>query len=133
MTRSEFDDIRAHIAAEESDSDDLLQIARSLLDDLEQARLREATLRASYLGLLTAARASVASEDAGDPNPLTFVRHELDRRGQLPSGEQDALRILADARTAALLIAHLEEPSPVRPRPSARMRRCVGTGRRLSR
>jgi hypothetical protein len=133
MTRSEFDDIRAHIAAEEADSGDLLQIARSLLDDLEQARLREATLRAHYLGLLTAARATVASEAAGDPSPLTFLWHELGRRGQLPSCDEDAMRILSDARMAEELLARLEAPPPSRPRTSARMRRCAGASRRLPR
>ena len=132
MTRSEFDDIRAHIAAEEGDSHDLLQIARSLLDDLEQARLREATLRVQYLGLLTAARATVASEAAGDPSPLTFLWHELSKRGQLPAGGEEAMRILSDARMAEELIAHLEAPPPSRRGPSARMRRCAGAGRRLA-
>jgi hypothetical protein len=133
MTRSEFDDIRAHIAAEEGDSDDLLQIARTLLDDLEQARLREATLRAHYLGLLTAARATLSSDTVGDPDPLTFLRHELGKKGQLPAGDEDAVRILSDARMAETLLALLEDAPPSRPRTSARMRRCAGTGRRLPR
>jgi hypothetical protein len=133
MTRSEFDDIRAHIAADEGDSDDLLLIARTLLDDLEQARLREATLRARYLELLTAARATMASDAVGDPNPLTFLRHALGKRGQLPAADEDVMRILSDARTAAALIAHLTELPPARLRPSTRMRRCVGPTRRLAR
>jgi hypothetical protein len=133
MTRSEFDDIRAHIAAEEGDSDDLLQIARTLLDDLEQARLREATLRAQYLGLLTAARATVASDSVGDPSPLTFLRHELGKRGQLPGDDEEAVRILADARMAETLLAHLVETPPSRLRTSARMRGCAGVSRRLPR
>ncbi|WP_248966182.1 hypothetical protein [Sphaerisporangium perillae] len=133
MTRSEFDDIRAHIAAEEGDSDDLLQIAGTLLDDLEQARLREATLRAHYLGLLTAARATMAADAIGDPDPLTFLRHELDKRGQLPAGDEDVLRILSDVRTAEALLAHLEQRPTNRLRPGARMRRCAGTARRLPR
>lgn len=131
MTRSEFDDIRAHIAADEGDSDGLLLLARTLLDDLEQARLREATLRARYLELLTAARATIASDTVGDANPLTFLRHELGRNGQLPTADEDITRILSDARTAAELLAHLSEP-PVRNRPSARMRRCVRPPRRLA-
>ncbi|MEU9888405.1 hypothetical protein [Sphaerisporangium sp. NPDC051011] len=133
MTRSEFDDIRAHIAAEEGDSDDLLQIARTLLDDLEQARLREATLRARYLGLLTAARATMASDTVGDIDPLTFLRHELDKRGQLPTGDDEVTRILSDARTAEALLADLEQKPQSRPRTSARMRRCAGVARRLPR
>ncbi|MEU8266087.1 hypothetical protein AB0B89_02885 [Sphaerisporangium sp. NPDC049002] len=131
MTRSEFDDIRAHIAAEEGDSDDLLQIARTLLDDLEQARLREATLRTQYLGLLTAGRATVASDAVGDADPLTFLRHELDKRGQLPAGDEEVVRILADARMAEELLAHLEEAPPARLRTGGRMRRCAGVSRRL--
>ncbi|MFC4532398.1 hypothetical protein [Sphaerisporangium dianthi] len=133
MTRSEFDDIRAHIAAEEGGSDDLLQIAGTLLDDLEQARLREATLRAHYLGLLTAARATVAADAIGDPDPLTFLRHELSKKGQLPTGEEEVLRILSDIRAAEALLAQLEQRPASRPRPSARMRRCAGAARRLPR
>ncbi|RCG29572.1 hypothetical protein DQ384_21155 [Sphaerisporangium album] len=133
MTRSEFDDIRAHIAAEEGDCDDLLQIARTLLDDLEQARLREATLRARYMGLLTAARATMASDAVGDIDPLTFLRHELGKRGQLPTGDEEVTRILSDARTAETLLAHLEEKPQSRPRAGARMRRCAGAARRLPR
>ncbi|MFC7647937.1 hypothetical protein ACFQX6_51240 [Streptosporangium lutulentum] len=64
MTRSEFDDIRAHIDAEADHPGDLLRVARSLLNDLEDARMREATLRAYYLRLLTAARATVAAKTA---------------------------------------------------------------------
>ncbi|WP_449061471.1 hypothetical protein [Planomonospora algeriensis] len=109
MTRSEFDDIRAHIAAEADHHDDLLLLARSLLDDLEAARMREATLRSYYLRLLTAARATVAAEAAGHPAPLTFLTAELGERGQLPAGEE-VNRILADARTATALVAALEQP-----------------------
>ncbi|MET8144612.1 hypothetical protein ABZU32_30280 [Sphaerisporangium sp. NPDC005288] len=133
MTRSEFDDIRAHIAAEKGGSDDLLQIAGTLLDDLEQARLREATLRAHYLGLLTAARATVAAEAIGDADPLTFLRHELGKKGQLPDGDEEVLRILSDVRSAEALLANLEQRPASRPRASARMRRCGGTARRLPR
>ncbi|GGL09131.1 hypothetical protein Sme01_12200 [Sphaerisporangium melleum] len=131
MTRSEFDDIRAHIAAERGASDELLQIAGTLLDDLEQARLREATLRAHYLGLLTAARASIAADAVGDPDPLTFLRHELGKKGQLPTGEEDIVRILSDVRSTEALIAHLEQRPAARPRSASRMRRCSGTARRL--
>lgn len=134
MTRSEFDDIRAHIAAEADHPTDLLRIAHTLLDDLEQARLRETTLRTYYLGLLTAARAAVAAERAGDPAPLTFVEHELDKRGQLPAGDEDVMRILADARaTTALLAAMDTKSSPRRRRtgPISRLRRCGGTTRPL--
>ncbi|MBG0815182.1 hypothetical protein [Planomonospora sp. ID82291] len=139
MTRSEFDDIRAHIAAEADHHDDLLLLARSLLDDLEAARMREATLRSYYLRLLTSARATVAAEAAGHPAPLTFLVAELAERGQLPAGEEEVNRILADARTAAALVASLEQ-SPARPQTpmrtpgqGARARRCAGTSRTLPR
>jgi hypothetical protein len=132
MTRSEFDDIRAHLAAEADHASDLLRIARTLLDDLEQAHMREAMLRSRYLGLLTAARASVAAESAGYAKPLTFVEHELDQHGQLPAGDELVHRILADAQTAAALAAHIEEGSPRRGSPRSRAGRCGGLSRRLA-
>jgi hypothetical protein len=130
MTRSEFDDIRAHIAAEDPRSGGLLDIARELLDDLEQARMRESILRTYYLGLLTAARATVAADMAGDASPMTFLVHELDKHGQMPSGEQIE-RILSDARTAQALLAHLGEPAPRRSTPVRLGGRCVGATRKL--
>ncbi|MFD2349045.1 hypothetical protein ACFSTC_06050 [Nonomuraea ferruginea] len=81
MTRSEYDDIRAFLADPATQAGDLLDVARTLVEDLEQARMREAMLRTHYLRLLTAARATVAAEHAGAPDPMTFVRHELDERG----------------------------------------------------
>ncbi|WP_068929161.1 hypothetical protein [Planobispora rosea] len=144
MTRSEFDDIRAHIAAEADHPGDLLRVARSLLDDLESARMREATLRTYYLRLLTAARATVAAEAAGYPAPLTFLTEELNKRGQLPATEEEVNRILADAHTAAALLASLErapeepvglEKTSVRAVAGngPRVRRCSGTSRTLPR
>ncbi|MFI6904320.1 hypothetical protein ACIBKY_23885 [Nonomuraea sp. NPDC050394] len=132
MTRSEFDDIRAFLADGQTSAGDLLKIARTLVDDLEHARMREAVLRSYYLRLMTAARASVASDSVDAPDPLAFVRHELAERGQLPTDGEAVQRILSDARTAAALMACMEEnPPPVRPR-GLRLRRCVGTGRRLA-
>ncbi|GAA3442058.1 hypothetical protein [Planomonospora venezuelensis] len=133
MTRSEFDDIRAHIAAEADHPGDLLRVARSLLDDLEAARMREATLRAYYLRLLTAARATVAAETAGYPEPLTFLTDELAKRGQLPAGDDEVNRILADAHTAAALIACLEQTPARTAGNGPRVRRCLGTSRTLPR
>ncbi|MEU0572044.1 hypothetical protein ABZ297_42510 [Nonomuraea sp. NPDC005983] len=132
MTRSEFDDIRAHLADGTTHAGDLLRVARTLIDDLEHARMREAILRTHYLRLLTAARATVAADMAGAPDPLAFVRHELAERGQLPQDDEAVTRILSDARTAAALLACLEQAPPPRPR-RARMRGCVGTGRTLPR
>ncbi|GAA2897092.1 hypothetical protein GCM10010517_62090 [Streptosporangium fragile] len=136
MTRSEFDDIRAHIDAEADRPGDLLRVARSLLSDLEDARMREATLRAYYLRLLTAARATVAADAAGYPEPLTFLTDELAKRGQLPSTEDEVNRILADAHTATALLAALEKnprgTAPMTDR-GFRVRRCAGTSRSLPR
>ncbi|MDA0636857.1 hypothetical protein OUY22_25900 [Nonomuraea sp. MCN248] len=134
MTRSEFDDIRAFLADPGSQTGDLLAVARALVDDLEQARMREAVLRTHYLRLLTAARASVAAEYAGSHDPMTFVKHELGGRGQLPERGEAVQRILSDARTAAALLACLaERETKPRPRGSVRLRRCVGPGRSLPR
>jgi hypothetical protein len=132
MTRSEFDDIRAHIAAESAHAGDLLQIARELLDDLEVVRMREATLRSYYLGLLTAARATMAADGAGDPMPLTFLAHELGKHGQLPSGEE-VQRILSDAKTAQSLIPRLDDSPPRRVPSGSVARRCAGVSRSLPR
>ncbi|GAA0950565.1 hypothetical protein [Nonomuraea longicatena] len=132
MTRSEFDDIRAYVSDEATRADDLLRIARTLIDDLEHARLREAQLRTLYLRLLTAARATVAADAVDAPDPLAFVRHELAEHGQLPQDGEIVQRILSDARTAEALLACLEEKPSSRPR-GMRLRRCVGTGRPLAR
>ncbi|MBF8191586.1 hypothetical protein ITP53_39020 [Nonomuraea sp. K274] len=132
MTRSEFDDIRAFLADEATPPGDLLRVARTLIDDLEHTRMREAVLRTHYLRLLTAARASAAAETVGAQDPLAFVRHELAERGQLPEDGEAVQRILADARTAAALLACLEDAAPQRPR-GQRVRRCVGMGRTLPR
>ncbi|WP_239137846.1 hypothetical protein [Sphaerisporangium rufum] len=127
MTRSEFDDIRAHIAAEEGDSEDLLQIARTLLDDLEQARFREATLRTRYLSLLNAARAAIVASEEDTPDSLSLLRHELARRGQLPLGDAGGL---TDS-TLDDMLDRLE--SSRRLRPGSRLRRCPSAIRRLPR
>lgn len=129
MTRSEFDDIRAFLADGATDAGDLLRIARLLVDDLEYARTREAVLRTHYLRLLTAARATMASEYTGAPDPLAFLRHELSEHGQLPEPGATAQRILADARAAAALLACLEKrPAKARTR-GLRLRRCIGPAR----
>ncbi|MGN9846644.1 hypothetical protein ACTMTI_51940 [Nonomuraea sp. H19] len=132
MTRSEFDDIRAFLSDEATHAGDLLRIARTLVDDLEHARMREAVLRTHYLRLLTAARATVAAETVGAPDPLAFVKHELAERGQLPENDAAVQQILSDARTAAALMACLENDVPQRPR-GMRLRRCVGRRRTLPR
>ncbi|MFC5817264.1 hypothetical protein [Nonomuraea harbinensis] len=134
MTRSEYDDIRAFLADPATQAGDLLDVARTLVEDLEQARMREAMVRTHYLRLLTAARATVAAEHAGAPDPMTFVRHELDERGQLPQPGEAVQRILSDAQAAAALLACLaEQQTKPRPRDSMRLRRCVGPVRSLRR
>ncbi|MFI6176799.1 hypothetical protein ACIA8R_14820 [Nonomuraea sp. NPDC051191] len=138
MTRSEFDDIRAFLADPATHAGDLLRIARTLIEDLEHARVREAVLRTHYLRLLTAAQATVAADMVGAPDPLAFLTRELAERGQLPADEEDVQRILADARTAEALLACLHEeqqpqqPPVVRVR-GMRLRRCVGAHRTLPR
>jgi hypothetical protein len=132
MTRSEFDDIRAYLADEATHAGDLLRVARTLIDDLEYARLSEAVLRTRYLRLLTAARATVAADSVGAPDPLALLRHELAGTGQLPEDGEAVQRILSDAGTAAALLTALEDATPKRPR-GMRLRRCVGTGRTLRR
>ncbi|MEU4545129.1 hypothetical protein [Nonomuraea dietziae] len=132
MPRSEFDDIRAAIADETNHAGELLRIASDLIDDLEQVRMREAALRTYYLRLLTAARATAAAEAAGAPEPLVFLRHELAEHGQLPADDESVQRILSDARTAAALLAALDQPT-VPKRTGLRLRRCVGSSRTLPR
>ncbi|MEV6156121.1 hypothetical protein AB0L53_37840 [Nonomuraea sp. NPDC052129] len=134
MTRSEFDDIRAFLADDATHAGDLLRVARTLIDDLEHARMREAVLRTYYLRLLTAARATVAAETVGAPDPLAFIKHELAERGQLPEDGEAVQRILSDAQAAAALLACLEQQQPIQVRPRGmRLRRCVGTARTLPR
>ncbi|MFD0884068.1 hypothetical protein ACFQ08_05800 [Streptosporangium algeriense] len=134
MTRSEFDDIRAHIDAEADHPGDLLRVARSLLSDLEDARMREAMLRAEHLRLLTAARATAAAEAAGCPDSLSYITEELARQGQLPVTEAEVDQILRDVRTATTLLARLEQvPAPVTTGGGPRVRRCAGTSRTLPR
>ncbi|MGP3964537.1 hypothetical protein ACTWPT_52125 [Nonomuraea sp. 3N208] len=130
MTRSEFDDIRAFLADEATHAGDLLRIARTLIDDLEHSRMREAVLRAQYLHLLTAARTSVAAEAVDAPDPLTFLRRELAEQGELPEDGEATQRILSDARAGAALLVAMEDGVPKRPR-GMRLRRCIGTHRTL--
>lgn len=135
MTRSEFDDIRAFLADPATHAGDLLAVARTLIDDLEHARMREAVLRTHYLRLLTAARATVAADLVGASDPLAFLTRELAERGQLPEDGEAVQRILSDARTAEALLKCLEEQQqqpPARSR-GLRLRRCVGSHRTLPR
>ncbi|GHE35101.1 hypothetical protein GCM10017673_42320 [Streptosporangium violaceochromogenes] len=139
MTRSEFDDIRAHIDAEANHPGDLLMVARSLVSDLEDARKREATLRAQYLRLLIAARASVAAQATGSADPLSFLADELAKWGQLPTTDEEMTQVLMDAQTGAALLAGLTRPARAEQAASTtarngpRVHRCLGTSRTLPR
>jgi hypothetical protein len=96
MTRADLDELRIRIA-DEVEPVELGELAWLLLHELESARMREGTLRGAYTGLLAAARASVAAATRGEPVPLAYLIHELDRRGQLPPTGADPGRLLADA------------------------------------
>lgn len=56
-------------------------------DHTEVTRLRRslAAVRLSYADLLAAARATVAADRDGDPNPLEYLRDELTQHPALPS------------------------------------------------
>lgn len=139
MTRSEFDDIRAHIDAEADHPSDLLRVARSLVSDLEDAKMREAKLRAQYLRLLTGARTTIAAQAAGYPEPLAFLSDELAKQGQLPTTEEEMQQVLVDAHTAATLLTHLEQAPRLKQaaagviRGGPRVHRCAGSSRSLPR
>lgn len=46
--------------------------------------------------MIAAARASVAAQLRGDPNPLAWIEAELDRRGLLPAADADPLQVIAE-------------------------------------
>jgi hypothetical protein len=54
-----------------------------------------ALLRAEYAELLAAARAAVAGEQAGAPDPLAYVRGLLAERGQVPPPGAKPAHLLA--------------------------------------
>lgn len=114
MTRTELDTYRARLAdAAHLHTGEAAGIAAELLDELERARMREALARVEHADLVAAARATLAAGDGRDC--LTFLRHELDERGQLPEPGDTPGRILADA--AALRPILTGEPTPVAPAP----------------
>jgi hypothetical protein len=63
-----------------------------------------AQLRAAYMELLTAARASVAAQREGRHDPLIFVRHVLDAHGQTPAVGVSTSQALAAARDVLALV-----------------------------
>ena len=69
----------------------------------ETSEDRLALLRVKYARLITAARASVTAERAGDADPLAYVEAELARHGGLPPRGASVPAVLADARTAMML------------------------------
>jgi hypothetical protein len=74
-----------------------------VLADLDTARSRLALMRAEYAALLAAARAAVAAAQAGEADPLGYVRGVLEGRGQLPAAGARPAWIVADACSAMAL------------------------------
>jgi hypothetical protein len=132
MTRSEFDDIRAHIAAESVHVGDLVQLALELLDDLEHVRAREDTLRAYHARLLAAARAALAAAAAGDPAPLAFLAQEFNQQAHLPAGGGVQQNPADSAAGQDVVSTPVDIPSRYAA-PSKHLGYCAGFSRRLSR
>ena len=59
--------------------------------------LHFADLEVRYANLLAAARATIASDRDGDPDPLAILRDELDAHGQLPDASMHPAQLLAQA------------------------------------
>lgn len=57
---------------------------------------------ADYAELLAAARAAVAGQALGHVDPLIYVRHVLDRHGQLPPADARPVVLLAHPAVPAL-------------------------------
>lgn len=57
--------------------------------------LHLADLEVRHANLLAAARATVAADRDGDPDPLAILRDELDAHGQMPAEGQHPAEILA--------------------------------------
>src|SRR5262245_14031884 len=86
------------------DSAELSAVVAELAKELERCRIREGLLCGEYQRLLAAARATVAADNHHEPAPLTHLRWELGRHGQLPADGQSALRVLADATATRTLV-----------------------------
>lgn len=115
MSRSELDTIRTRLAdAAHLDGDTAHEMALELHAELERSRMREALQRAEHADLLAAARATIAAGDGQDH--LIFLRHELDRHGQLPDAGQTPAQILADAAAVRPRLAG--QPTEDAPGPS---------------
>lgn len=114
MSRQQVADLREHALAARliSDADELAAIVAILLGELDGARQREQIVRGEYGALLTAARATIAADQSGEAAPLTHLRWELARHGQLPTGQTSPVRVLADAATTQALVEHLTEHAP---------------------
>ncbi|MFI6325094.1 hypothetical protein ACIBG8_46790 [Nonomuraea sp. NPDC050556] len=114
MPRQQVADLREHAQAAHliSDADELATIVTTLLSELDGARQREQIVRGEYGALLTAARATIAADQSSEAEPLTHLRWELARHGQLPTGQTSPMRVLADAATTQTLVEHLTEHTP---------------------
>ncbi|MBB5085059.1 hypothetical protein [Nonomuraea endophytica] len=112
MSRARFDGLREHAQAAllVHEAAELAGIVDELLAEVASSRVRESLTRADYIALLAAARATIAADGCGEAAPLTFVRWELERHGQLPADGVTAARVLADAAaTRALLDGSLPD------------------------
>jgi hypothetical protein len=68
-----------------------------LLAEVRRLRLALAVQRGEHANLLAAARATIAAARDHEPDPLGYLRDELDAHGQLPAAQQHASQLLAFA------------------------------------
>ncbi|MEV4161443.1 hypothetical protein [Nonomuraea dietziae] len=106
MSSEHLQQLREHAQAAHllHDADELAAVVTELAAEVQAGRVREGLLRSDYGALLTAARASIAAEQCGEAAPLTFLRWELARHGQLPADHTSARRVLADASATLALV-----------------------------
>lgn len=64
--------------------DSALTDTPTLITELNKLRAELAEVRRDRANLLAAARATVRAQYDGEPDPLWYLRDELDARGQLP-------------------------------------------------
>lgn len=64
--------------------DSALTDTRTLITELNRLRAELAEVRRDRANLLAAARATISAQYDGEADPLSYLRDELDARGQLP-------------------------------------------------
>lgn len=64
--------------------DSALTDTPTLIAELNRLRAELAAVRRDRANLLAAARATISAQYDGEPDPLSYLRDELDARGQLP-------------------------------------------------